>query len=108
MQTPRCWFAAVVFNNAIYAIGGYDGKQRLKSVEKYNVDDDTWVYVENMNKERSRHAACVAQNKIYVVGGVDSNSKIVKSIECYDDQTDKWSVVGKTEVSLSSHSMVAV
>ncbi|XP_078494072.1 kelch-like protein 12 [Ciona intestinalis] len=108
MQTPRSRFVAVVLNNAIYAIGGYDGKQRLKSVEKYNVDNDTWVYVADMNKERSSHAACVAQNKIYVVGGGDSNFKIVKSIECYDDQTDKWSVVGKTKVYLTWHSMVAV
>ncbi|XP_078494070.1 uncharacterized protein LOC144749569 [Ciona intestinalis] len=108
MQTPRLGFAAVVLNNAIYAIGGHDGKQRLKSVEKYNVDDDTWVYVENMNTERYVHAACVAQNKIYVVGGVDSNFEIVKSIECYDDQTDKWSVVGETEVYLTWHSMVAI
>ncbi|XP_078485857.1 kelch-like protein 7 [Ciona intestinalis] len=108
MQTPRCWFAAVVLNNAIYAIGGYDGKQCLKSVEKYNADDDTWVYVGNVNIERSCHAACVAQNNIYVVGGVDSNGKVVKSIECYDDQTDKWSVVGETEVELFSHSLVAV
>uniref|UniRef100_H2XLW8 Uncharacterized protein n=2 Tax=Ciona intestinalis TaxID=7719 RepID=H2XLW8_CIOIN len=61
-----------------------------------------------MNMERSSHAACVAQNKIYVVGGLDSNRKVVKSIECYDDQTDKWSVVGETEVELYSHSMVAV
>ncbi|XP_078491172.1 kelch-like protein 12 [Ciona intestinalis] len=107
MKTPRRWFAAVVFNNAIYAIGGHDGKQSLKSVEKYNVDDNTWVYVENMNIERRAHAACVAQNKIYVVGGLDSDSKIVKSIECYDDQTDKWIVVGETEVELFHHSMVA-
>ncbi|XP_078486235.1 kelch-like protein 12 [Ciona intestinalis] len=108
MQTPRGCFAAVVLNNAIYAIGGYDGKQRLKSVEKYNVDDDTWVYVGNMNIERSRHAACVSQNKIYVVGGLDSNNEVVKSIECYDDQTDKWSVAGETEVELYKHSLVAV
>nr|XP_026694002.1 kelch-like protein 12 isoform X2 [Ciona intestinalis] len=108
MQTPRCWFAAVVLNNAIYSIGGNDGIQALKSVEKYNVDDDTWVYVENMNIERNCHAACVAQNKIYVVGGLDSGNKIVKSIECFDDQTDKWSVVGETEVELYNHSMVAV
>nr|XP_026693061.1 kelch-like protein 12 isoform X4 [Ciona intestinalis] len=108
MKTPRGCFTAVVLNNAIYAIGGHDGKQPLKSVEKYNVDDNTWVYVGNMNMERSSHAACVAQNKIYVVGGLDSNRKVVKSIECYDDQTDKWSVVGETEVELYSHSMVAV
>ncbi|XP_078491168.1 kelch-like protein 12 [Ciona intestinalis] len=108
MQTTRRWFAAVVFNNVIYAIGGYDGKRRLKSVEKYNVDDDTWVYVENMNIERGSYAACVAQNKICVVGGLDSEKKVLKSIECYDDQTDKWSVVGKTEVGLFNHSVVAV
>ncbi|XP_078485853.1 kelch-like protein 12 [Ciona intestinalis] len=108
MQTPRDCFAAVVLNNAIYAIGGHDGKQCLKSVEKYNVDDDTWVYVGNMNIKRNRHVACVAQNKIYVVGGVNSNRKVVKSIECYDDQTGKWSVVGETQVELYDHSLVAV
>ncbi|XP_078492598.1 kelch-like protein 12 isoform X2 [Ciona intestinalis] len=108
MKTPRSLFTAVVLNNVIYAIGGHDGKQTLKSVEKYNADDDTWVYVKDMNMERSHHAACVARNKIYLVGGVDSNRKVVKSIECYDDQTDKWSVVGETEVELYNHSMVAV
>ncbi|XP_078490711.1 uncharacterized protein LOC144746961 [Ciona intestinalis] len=107
MQTPRRWFAAVVLNNVIYAIGGHDGKQTLKSVEKYNVDDDTWVYVADMNMERDCYAACVAQNKIYVVGGRDSGIKFVKSIECYDDQTDKWSVVGETEVELLHHSIVS-
>ncbi|XP_078490668.1 kelch-like protein 12 isoform X2 [Ciona intestinalis] len=108
MQTPRRWFAVVVLNNVIYAIGGHDGKQALTSVEKYNVDDDTWVYVADMNMERCAHAACVAQNKIYVVGGVDTDIKVVKSIECFDDQSDKWSVVGETEVELFNHSMVAV
>nr|XP_018669466.2 kelch-like protein 2 [Ciona intestinalis] len=108
MQTPRSSFVAVVLNNTIYAIGGYDGNQRLKSVEKYNVEDDTWVYVASMNFERYVHAACVAQNKIYVLGGVDSNDTFVKLIECYDDQTDKWSVVGETEAELCCHSMVAV
>ncbi|XP_078485669.1 kelch-like protein 38 [Ciona intestinalis] len=61
-----------------------------------------------MNMERRTHVACVAQNKIYVVGGLDSKSEVVKSIECYDDQTDKWSVVGETEVELFNHSLVAV
>ncbi|XP_078486304.1 kelch-like protein 36 [Ciona intestinalis] len=108
MQTPRRWFAAVVLNDAIYAIGGHDGNRTFKSVEKYNVDDDTWVYVENMSIERRVRAACVAQNKIYVVGGCDSHYNVVKSIECYDDQTDKWSVVGETEVGLLHHSLVVV
>ncbi|XP_078494037.1 kelch-like protein 12 [Ciona intestinalis] len=108
MQTPRRWFAAVVLNNAIYAIGGYDGKEFVKSVEKYNVNNNTWVYVKDMDTSKSRHAACVAQNKIYVVGGMDSNNRGLKSIECYDDQTDKWSVVGETEVELYWHSVVAV
>ena len=39
---------------------------------------------------------------------VNSNGKVVKSIECYDDQSDKWSVVGETKVELYGHSLVAV
>ncbi|XP_078489923.1 uncharacterized protein LOC144746761 [Ciona intestinalis] len=61
-----------------------------------------------MNIERSSFAACVAQNKIYVVGGLDSNKEVVKSVECYDPQTNMWSIVSETEVGLYSHSMVAV
>ncbi|XP_078490733.1 uncharacterized protein LOC144746975 [Ciona intestinalis] len=61
-----------------------------------------------MNMERRSFAACVAQNKIYVVGGLDSNNEVVKSVECYDPQTNKWSIVCETEVELFNHSLVAV
>ncbi|XP_078489736.1 kelch-like protein 25 isoform X3 [Ciona intestinalis] len=110
MQIPRKNFAAVVLNKAIYALGGKGAQheQILKSVEKYNTDNNTWVYVADMNIGRGHHTACVAQNKIYVVGGVDSTNKAAKSVECYDPQTNKWSIVCETEVELFNHSMVAI
>ena len=33
---PRAWPAAAVYGGEVYIIGGYDGNQRLKTVEKFN------------------------------------------------------------------------
>ena len=60
-----------------------------------------------MNIARSSHSACVLRGKIYVVGGLDTDSDIVKEIECYDPLNDAWSIVGnKTDISCH-HTLVA-
>ena len=38
----RAWPAATVFKNQIYVTGGYDGQLRLKSVEKFDEDEQKW------------------------------------------------------------------
>ena len=44
MIIPKCAFAAtVVENKFIYAIGGYDGFERLNTIEKYDIEQDTWT-----------------------------------------------------------------
>lgn len=110
MLTPRMWFAAVWCNNEIYAIGGQageHGKTTRKDVEKYKPALKIWVKVSEMNIERHSHTACVLCNKIYVVGGINKDGKVVKEIECYDTNFDKWSVVEVTEDGWFDHAMVA-
>lgn len=36
LQHPRAWPAAAVYNGEVYIIGGYDGNQRLRTVEKFD------------------------------------------------------------------------
>lgn len=36
LNVPRCAFAATVCSSRIYIFGGYDGKDRLSSIEVYN------------------------------------------------------------------------
>ncbi|CAK8688390.1 unnamed protein product [Clavelina lepadiformis] len=68
MNTGRYGLTAVVLNNAIYAIGGYDGSNRLSSVEKYNLDTKTWIDVPSMNEERSGGSTCVLDGLTWVFG----------------------------------------
>ena len=49
MITPRAWPAAGVLNNKIIVLGGFDGANRLSSVEMYDSDEDKWRHVSNMN-----------------------------------------------------------
>lgn len=41
------------FLNSNVQIGGYDGTERLNTIEVYNPDDDTWNAIEPMKERRS-------------------------------------------------------
>ena len=53
-----------------------------------------------MNVERRSYEACVLLGKIYVVGGLDANNQVVKLIECFNPETDEWTLVGETKQEL--------
>ena len=61
-----------------------------------------------MNVGGKYHAACVLRGKIYVVGGLDANNKVIKSIECYNPETDEWTVVGETKHEICGHALIAL
>ena len=52
----------------IYAIGGYDGKEQLNSVERYNIRENCWVKVASMKHRRSALTVAVYDKKIYAIG----------------------------------------
>ena len=108
MQMPRRWLTAVMCGGFIYAIGGQTNSKhntQTNTVEKYEFDEEKWVYVSSMNTERSSHAACVLNRKIYVVGGLDATGEAINTIECFDPITDSWTVVGNTDYELYMHSL---
>lgn len=73
MNQARKGFSAVFMPDGIYAIGGYDGCQYLKSVEKYDFSIKKWKYVQDMITAKCNFS-CTASNDfqyIYVAGGYD-------------------------------------
>lgn len=62
------YFIFISSDNHIYAVGGFNTR-RLRSVERYDPESDTWTYVTSMEKERSHLQAVVYNGKIYAVGG---------------------------------------
>ena len=55
----------------IYAIGGYNGKECLKSGERYNIEAKKWEQIAPMNTPRRSLCAVALPDGIYVMGGYD-------------------------------------
>jgi N-acetylneuraminic acid mutarotase len=53
LHHPRAWPAAAVYNGEVYIIGGYDGNQRLRTVEKFNPITLKCVKMPSMNDYRA-------------------------------------------------------
>ena len=53
MNTNRIGVGCAVNNRLLFAVGGYDGQNRLRSVERYEPEKDEWTTVASMNTTRS-------------------------------------------------------
>lgn len=88
MRDRRSFPSAVVTEDEMYVLGGYDGNDTLRSVECYSFTTLEWTQVAPMGTPRSNAGACVFNNKIYLVGGWDGIS--LNSVECFDVGTRVW------------------
>jgi len=52
MSIRRANFGVGVLDSVMYAIGGYDGSDYLKSAEKYTPSDGVWSTIADMNSRR--------------------------------------------------------
>jgi hypothetical protein len=93
MNEARRALATVALPDGIYAIGGYDGKQYLASVEKFDLQTKTWVSLRPMETPRCTLSA-VASNDcqyIYAMGGF--NGAALEIVERYNIMTDEWEYI---------------
>ena len=87
----------------LFALGGYNGKQPLFSMEKLSDFDGEWEAEESINEPSAWFAAVNCEGEIYAIGGCRENSGekdiALKSVEKYSTVTKKWSFVAsiKTE-----------
>merc|ERR1719414_885408 len=83
----RC---AVVLDNNIIVIGGYDGNDELDTTWIYNVVKKDWSEGPKLNEKRHAHACLVDEekNEIHIMGGW--NNGRLKSTEKWTFGTDAW------------------
>ena len=53
MHRARLGLGIASLNRLLYAVGGFDGVERLRCVECYDPDTDQWKFVAPMNSRRS-------------------------------------------------------
>lgn len=63
-----------MLNGLVYAVGGFNGSLRVRTVDVYDPIKDVWTAVSNMEARRSTLGAAVLDGKIYAVGGFDGSS----------------------------------
>ncbi len=64
MYERRCYVSAAVLDGLIYAIGGFSGYGRLKTVERYDTNTNQWTLMAPMNERRSDASATSLQGKV--------------------------------------------
>ncbi|XP_078493127.1 kelch-like protein 13 [Ciona intestinalis] len=102
MKIARLSHCLVAHNGHLYSLGGYDGKQELCSVERYDPSSDEWKDVAPMQTPRSWFTAVVLNNVIYAIGGHDGK-QYLKSVEKYNADDDTWVYVKDMNTERYSH-----
>src|SRR4051794_8107748 len=84
--------AAVVLNQRIYLIGGFEEQTNLPTatVDVYDPHGNTWAAAAPLPAPRGGDAAVVLDGKIHVLGGGNSQSTLADH-SVYDPSTDTWS-----------------
>ena len=63
-----------VMNGLVYAVGGFNGSLRVRTVDVYDPAKDQWSAIVSMEARRSTLGAAVLNGLIYAVGGFDGSS----------------------------------
>nr|CAD7445133.1 unnamed protein product [Timema bartmani] len=80
-----------VISGRVYAVGGFNGSLRVRTVDVYDPTLDQWTSCASMEARRSTLGVAVLGNCIYAVGGYDGASRqCLSSVESYNPETDTW------------------
>ncbi|KAF9603854.1 hypothetical protein IFM89_038112 [Coptis chinensis] len=93
MPSKRSFFASAALNGQVYIAGGHDeNKNALKSAWSYNVINDAWTKLTQMNEERDECEGVVIGNEFCVVSGygTEEQGKFRGSAEFYELETSQW------------------
>ena len=97
MLTARAGAVAAAVDNNIFVIGGRlsaagpcNGGPYLATVEKYDVDANTWSAVAPLPSPRSDLAAVAHGGKIFVFGGCSGTASFTGEVDMYNPETDTW------------------
>ena len=92
-----------VLNGLVYAVGGFNGSLRVRTVDVYDPIRDMWSSVASMDARRSTLGVAVLGGMIYAVGGFDgttgmykyclygTRSILVLAIDQYQTPFEAWS-----------------
>lgn len=90
LSTGRWRHKMAVHGGKVYALGGFDGVQRLASVEAYDPFHNRWMQVTPLAVGVSSFAAASFDRWIYVIGGGPNGKLATDKVQCWEPGTDCW------------------
>ncbi|XP_051779122.1 kelch-like protein 33 [Erpetoichthys calabaricus] len=106
---PRFRHAVAVFNNQLYVFGGsryYGQRDILKSVKRYDPDEDSWEDLPDMNECRNYFPVVCVNGVMYALGGNMDDFHCLSSVECYTLGDSAWRFVEPLDIPLCGHAAV--
>lgn len=107
MHSKRFGVGVAVVNRLLYAIGGFDGNDRLASMECYHPENNAWTILPSMKLGRSGAGVAALNHFIYVVGGFDGQRHL-SSVERYDTEQQIWEMVSEIKTARSALSLTVL
>lgn len=90
MIERRCYATSVVLGDGcLLVLGGFNGRRRMRRVERYDPRLDTWTELAPMTLARSDAAAVLLGGLVYVAGGIN-DAAVEASLEVYCPLADHW------------------
>ncbi len=63
-----------VLNGVVYAVGGFNGSLRVRTVDVFDPVRDSWTSAAAMEARRSTLGVAVLGGRIFAVGGFDGST----------------------------------
>ena len=76
-----------------YAIGGFDFHQYLRSVERFDIDSESWVSVGSLSESKFLVSSVQLGVYIYAFGGKLKNGHMTRVIERMNVEEERWKIV---------------
>nr|CAD7196547.1 unnamed protein product [Timema douglasi] len=102
MSMMRSRVGVAVMRNKLYALGGYNGQERLSAVEVFDPLKRVWNRITSMRCRRSQIVkgrylnsavgAAAFNDQLFACGGYDGVSSL-NTVECYTPDNDNWTPV---------------
>ena len=106
MTMLRSRVGVAVMEGKLYAIGGYNGRERLNTVEVYDSRLKRWNKVNSMCYRRSAVGAAPLNGWLYVCGGYDGTTSL-NAVERYSASHDLWDIMCAMNYHRSAAGVVA-
>jgi len=90
MPTARLYLAVGVINGIVYAVGGWNFRNVLATVEAYNPLTNVWTEETPMPTPRQWLCVRTVNGILYAIGGADAGGFAVDNVEAYNPATNSW------------------